>query len=108
MQTQIEFSSASETTAMLRALPLLLCLSLSLSLRAQDIKCPDTKDVWLSCAVKEEADGNGGKWHRMKLKAWQEFGLLDFDVSALKGKVIENAALFIAPDGGAVFGKERG
>jgi hypothetical protein len=74
---------------------------------AEPIKCPDTRDVWLS-VVDEHGETNGGKAPRMKMKCWQEFGLLDFDVSALKGKKIEKAVLFVAPDGGAVFGGSRG
>lgn len=77
--------------------------------RAGDVvKCPDKADVWLSSAVAEEKDSNGGKAEKMKLKIYQEFGLLDFDVSALKGKRIEKATLHVAPAGGAVVGKDRG
>ncbi len=87
---------------------LIVYICLLLGIRAEEIKCPDIKDVWLSGANREESDTNGGKAPRIKLKFYQEFGLLDFDVSKLKGKKIDSAALFVAPDGGAVFGKARG
>ena len=93
----------------IHCLPLLFILHIfRIVAHAEEIKCPDIKDVWLSGANREESDSNGGKAPRIKLKFYQEFGLLDFDVSKLKGKKIESAALFVAPDGGAVFGKARG
>ncbi|HLX63139.1 MAG TPA: hypothetical protein VKX17_17850 [Planctomycetota bacterium] len=89
---------------------ILATLFVAFALRAtEEIKCPDIKDVWLSSANRSEADTNGGKAPRIKLKIYQEFGLLDFDVSKLKGKKIESAALFVAPDGGERFAsKGRG
>ncbi|MCY3022526.1 MAG: hypothetical protein NTW87_26390 [Planctomycetota bacterium] len=74
----------------------------------ETVQCPAKADVWLSAANRDESDTNGGKAPRIKLKVWQEFGLVDFDVSALKGKKIESAALRVAPAGGAVFGGARG
>ena len=86
----------------------IITIMLSMGLRAgEPVKCPDTRDVWLS-VVDEHGETNGGKAARMKMKCWQEFGLLDFDVSALKRKKIEKAVLYVAPDGGAVFGGGRG
>lgn len=75
---------------------------------AEDVKCPVTRDVWLSAANREESKTNGGASPRIKLKQWQEFGLFDFDVSALKGKRIAKAVLYLGPDGGAVYGQARG
>src|SRR4051812_30950585 len=77
------------------------------SLRAEATRCPCTRDVWLS-SVGGEADSNGGKAPRIKLKIYQEFGLLDFDVSELKGKRVESAKLFVAAAGGEKFGAGRG
>ena len=74
---------------------------------AETIKCKATRDVWLS-AMGEEADYNMGASPQIKLKVWQEFGLADFDVSALKGKTIASAAIFIKPAGGAKFGLNGG
>ena len=73
----------------------------------ESIKCPVTRDAWLS-AHPGEVHHNGGKAGHIKLKTWQEFGLLDFDVSALKGKRIESTTLHVAHAGGAVHGGDRG
>lgn len=75
---------------------------------ADEVKCPDTRDVWISAANRQESDTNGGKAGRMKLKVWQEYGLMDFDVAALKGKKIAKASLHVKADGGAVHGGARG
>ncbi|MBE7464560.1 MAG: hypothetical protein HS116_13875 [Planctomycetes bacterium] len=78
------------------------------ALQAGEVKCAASRDVWLSAANKSESDTSGGKTERIKLKVWQEFGLLDFDVAALKGKKIAKAVLHVAPAGGEVHGKGRG
>ena len=74
---------------------------------AEPVKCPDTRDNWIS-AVDAGGNGNGGKAPKIKLKCWQEYGLLDFDVSALKGKKIEKAVLYVHAEGGGVHGGARG
>ena len=58
-----------------------ICSLLSI-VKAEDIKCPDTADVWISTG-KGETDTSGSKTPRLKLKFYQEFGLFDFDVSKL-------------------------
>jgi len=73
----------------------------------EEVKCPCTKDVWVS-TEDEHGNTSGGKVARIKMKVIQEFGLMDFDVAALKGKKIAKATLYIAPDGGAQFGGGRG
>lgn len=45
---------------------------------------------------------------RIKLKIWQELGLVDFDVSALVGRSIEAAYLYVKPAGGHVLGLNGG
>jgi len=87
---------------------LIASLTLPLARAGEVVKCVDKADVWLSSAVADEKDSNGGKADKMKLKIYQEFGLLDFDVSGLRGKRIEKAELHVAPAGGAVAGKDRG
>jgi len=77
-----------------------LCVLCASLYAGEPIKCPVSRDVWLSAANSSESDSNGGKAPRMKLKVWQEFGLIDFDVSALKGKKIEKAVLHVASEGG--------
>jgi len=95
-------------TGTVAAICLILTLANLASFAAETIQCPDKADVWLSSATSEERDTNGGKSPRIKLKFYQEFGLLDFDVSALKGKKIESAALRVAFEGGVRFGGARG
>src|SRR5690349_23978735 len=88
---------------------LIAVAALNFATYAQDaIKCPDIRDTWLSAANNAECEMSGGKAPRIKLKVWQEFGLLDIDVSALKGKRIEKAELHFATAGGAVHGGARG
>ena len=85
-----------------------LCCLVSLgAVRAETVTCPDIKDTWLSSCDKE-CDANMGKAPKIKLKGYQEYGLLDFDVTALKGKKILSAALYVAPVGEPKYGKERG
>lgn len=85
-----------------------LCLGVAGVRGAETVRCPVTADVWLSAAIPEEMDGNGGRAPRIKLKIWQEFGLFDADVTALRGRRIEAASLRLAPTGGGRFGGARG
>ena len=55
---------------------------------------PVTRDSWLSSVDKEKYSGNGGS-SRLKLKGQQEYILLDFDLSRLKGKVVTGALLHV-------------
>jgi len=95
-------------TGNILAVALAACVACSGLLAAETIQCPDKADVWLSSANREESDTNGGKAPRIKLKIYQEFGLLDFDVASLKGRKIESAVLRVAPEGGVRFGGARG
>ncbi len=63
------------------------------------VRCLASKDVWLS-AVSSEQNYNMGAAQTIKLKVLQEFGLVDFDVQALAGKVITSAKLYVHPAGG--------
>jgi len=65
----------------------------------ETVRCPPSRDVWLS-AVGKEVDCNMGAARTIKLKVWQEFGIVDFDVSALKGRNVARAALYVKPAGG--------
>jgi hypothetical protein len=65
------------------------------------------RDVWLS-AVDEERNFNMGAARRIKLKVWQEFGLVDFDVAALEGKTIRRVFLYVRPAGGHRLGLNGG
>jgi len=72
------------------------------------VRCPATRDVWLSNAIEKEKSCNMGAAPRIKLKIWQEFGIVDFDVSALKGRVIKEAWLVVKPAGGHKLGLNAG
>ncbi|MBI3828049.1 MAG: hypothetical protein HY291_00940 [Planctomycetes bacterium] len=61
----------------------------------ETIKCPDTADDWVSSTGKE-CDCNMGKAPKIKLKGYQEYGLLNFDVAGVKGKKIAKAWLCFA------------
>ena len=74
---------------------------------ASTIRCPANRDVWLS-AVDDEQSFNMGAARSIKLKVWQEFGLVDFDVAALRGRSIERAALYLKPTGRAKLGLNGG
>jgi hypothetical protein len=75
---------------------------------AETVRCPAVRDVWLSNANDREMKCNMGGAGRIKLKVWQEFCLVDFDVSALKGKAIEEAYLVVKPVGRAKLGLNGG
>ena len=70
---------------------------------AETVRCPARRDVWLSSYSKEQ-DCNMGAAPKLKLKIHQEFALLDFDVTALRGREIRAAWLTIEPVGGHKYG----
>jgi hypothetical protein len=53
-----------------------------------------TRDNWIS-QVGQEADGNNGSAHRLKLKSIQEMSLVDIDAAALLGRTIRSAMLHL-------------
>lgn len=53
-----------------------------------------TKDTCIS-SVGDEKNGNCGGWWKLKLKGQQEYILLDIDPTALKGKLITGAVLYL-------------
>lgn len=88
---------------------LLLIAVLASSSMAETIRCKATRDVWLSASWKDkELDCSMGAAKTIKLKSWQEFGIVDFDVSALKGKAIREAWLYLKPAGGHKLGLNGG
>jgi hypothetical protein len=74
---------------------------------AEPVRLPCTRDTWIM-NVGEEAGQNAGRAERIKLKYVEEFGLLDFDVSALKGQVVGEAWLYLKPAYGAKWGLNHG
>ena len=75
---------------------------------AQTVRCNASRDTWLSNAIEKEKSCNMGAATRIKLKIWQEFGIVDFDVSALEGRTISEAWLSVKPAGGHKLGLNGG
>ncbi|MDO5308900.1 MAG: DUF4091 domain-containing protein [Planctomycetia bacterium] len=75
---------------------LLLCLwvDATQALCTETLRLPVTRDLWVSSAHGEE-QGNNGATPRLKVKGYQEFSLLDFDVSPVRGKRITRARLHL-------------
>ncbi len=61
---------------------------------ATTTKIPVNRDTWISSVEQERLGSNGGA-SRLKLKSYQEMSIVDFDSSALKGRVIERAFLHL-------------
>lgn len=59
---------------------------------AEIIQIPVSRDLWISSAGGEEHGNNGGA-PRLKLKGYQEFSILDFDLAPLRGKRVKSARL---------------
>jgi hypothetical protein len=72
---------------------LLLLLFASLTLHAQQ-RVEVSRDAWIS-AYATEVEGNNGGSHKLKLKGIQEFFLIDFDATTLKGKKVLKAQLHV-------------
>ena len=87
---------------------LVTALAFAAAGRAETVRCKATRDVWLSAANRKEMSCNMGAARTIKLKVWQEFGLVDFDVSALRHKRITEAYVYIKPAGGGRFGINAG
>ena len=80
---------------------ILVCGMMSaLFLRSEEVKVEASRDVWLSAyetRKSSERDYNMGAATTIKLKMWQEFGIIDFDLSALRGRVVTKAWLYVKP-----------
>ncbi|MBT7161573.1 MAG: fibronectin type III domain-containing protein, partial [Victivallales bacterium] len=87
----------------MRFLILAIAAATVLQSSAETVRCPARRDVWLSSYSKEQ-DCNMGAARKLKLKIHQEFALLDFDVTALRGRGIRAAWLTIEPVGGHKYG----
>ncbi len=58
----------------------------------ETLRFPAVRDLCVSSASGEE-DGNNGASPRLKVKGYQEFSLLDFDVARLRGRRIKEAKI---------------
>lgn len=75
----------------------LICLLMSLHAAlsaAETIQLPCVADVWVSRAAGEQATSMG-KTARLKIKALEEFSLLDFDLAPLAGRQVNKAWLYL-------------
>jgi len=59
---------------------------------AETLRFPAIRDLYVSSASGEE-EGNNGASPRLKVKGYQEFSLLDFDVASLRGRRIKEAKI---------------
>lgn len=69
--------------------------------KGERVRVEVARDTWVSSVGAERVFNLGGST-RLKTKSHQEFTLLDIDPSALRGRVIESAALHLFPVGKAV------
>jgi len=74
-------------------LPSLVLFLSAFTLHAQQ-RVEVSRDLWIS-AYSKEVEGNNGGSHRLKLKGIQEFFLIDFDPTPLRGKKIIKAQLHV-------------
>ncbi|MFC1479589.1 hypothetical protein ACFL6F_03235 [Planctomycetota bacterium] len=86
---------------------LIIVLISALCYGEDTIQCKATRDTSLSFHHKE-MDFKHGTSSTMKIKYYEEFGLIDFDVSSLKGKKIEEAYLNVQAAGGHKFNLNKG
>ena len=72
----------------------LVCAA-AIGLAQEVVRLPATADVWLSDAIEQERNTNSGKCDRLKLKNIQEMALIRFDASAVRGREVLGAKLFL-------------
>ena len=90
-----------------RALALLLILlgAIATPIHAEVIKANRHASISDHSAERDKVNGNRGA---MKIKFFEEFGLVGFDTTALKGKKIKSATLIVKPAGGEKFNLNGG
>ena len=71
---------------------LLTLLTGSGRVEAETLRFQAVRDLYVSSASGEE-EGNNGASPRLKVKGYQEFSLLDFDVACLRGRRIKEARI---------------
>lgn len=70
----------------------LIFLASACPVEAETLRFQSVRDLYLSSAPGEE-EGNNGASPRLKVKGYQEFSLLDFDVESLRGRRIKEAKI---------------
>jgi len=76
----------------------LLLLPAQTSAAPDTLRLPCTADTMLSTTRGEEGLNGGGR-SNLRLKSIEDLAILDFDVSPLKGRTVEEARLFLVPTG---------
>jgi hypothetical protein len=76
-------------------IPLILLLPAQ---AAEPLRLPCTADTQIYMAGGEEKQNGGGR-STLRLKGIEDLTILDFDIAALKGRVVEEARLFVFPVG---------
>ena len=71
---------------------LILSTGTATSAETETLRFQSVRDLYVSSASGEE-EGNNGASPRLKVKGYQEFSLLDFDVSSLRGRRIKEARI---------------
>lgn len=80
----------SKATMLLPVVLMLCCTARA----ASSGKYPAVRDVWVS-SVGREVDNSMGKTPNLKLKTIQEFAIVDFDLSSLRGKKVRGGVLHL-------------
>lgn len=73
---------------------LMLWAGAALRVEAKTLRFQAVRDLYVSSASGEE-EGNNGASPRLKVKGYQEFSLLDFDVAELRGLRIKEAKIAV-------------
>jgi len=80
-------------------------LSVALSSAAPEVRRVEvTRDLWVS-SYATEREGNNGASPKLKLKGIQEFFLVDFDPTSLRGQHVVRATLHLHPEGAETLGR---
>src|SRR5436190_1122942 len=78
--------------------PILVFLATQSAPASQPLRLPCIADTMLSTSHGEEGLNGGGR-SNLRLKAIEDLAILDFDVTPLKGRTVEEARLFLYPTG---------
>ena len=82
----------------MRILAALLLLLPQAAPSSEPLRLPCIADTMLSMTGSEEQLNHGGR-SNLRLKGIEDLTLMDFDVAPLKGRIVEEARLFVFPTG---------
>ena len=83
---------------------LLSALLTASSFAAEALRVETSRDLWISSYPSEQEGNNGGS-PKLKLKGTQEFFLIDFDATKLRGKRVVRATLHLHLEAAPVLGR---